>query len=323
MDNKTALDNAQREYEKGNYERSLDFLKYITDSELTDDYLEVKRRWLLAENYIELSRPEDMIISNLDSILLIDPLFSKEKYNLDISSRMESRLLTINVYPNWVLSVIASKDLMIPIINKEPYICAECVESDHYSFSEMGSNFNINLAYFFKNQYGIEAGIGYATANYSRTVKSRSSGDEYSVQYNEQLQFIDIPVRYIIALNKWNIKVGANYKYIIQSNAKVYHTGVEIQQVYSLDDLQKIRNRNLAFLGFGIARKIYPTKNKSLWFLSLSLNAQLGLNSFISKGNRLTDIDFISDSYYTDDVIKMAMIGLGLQFNYNANYKIH
>jgi hypothetical protein len=90
-----------------------------------------------------------------------------------------------------------------------------------------------------------------------------------------------------------------------------------------LDDLQKIRNRNLAFLGFGIARKIYPTKNKSLWFLSLSLNAQLGLNSFISKGNRLTDIDFISDSYYTDDVIKMAMIGLGLQFNYNANYKIH
>ena len=175
MDNKTVLDNAQREYEKGNYERSLDYLKSISDFELTDDFWEVKRRWLLAENYIELSRPEEMILNNLDSILLIDPLFSKEKYNLEISSRMESRLNTIDVYPNWMLSVHVSRDLMIPVINKEPYICAECVENDRYSFSEMGTNFNINLAYFFKNRNGIEAGIGYATANYSRTIKSMSS----------------------------------------------------------------------------------------------------------------------------------------------------
>lgn len=322
-DNKVILENAQKEYEKGNYERSLYYLKSISEYELTVDYLEVKRRWLLAENHIELSRPEEMILNNLDSILLIDPLFSKEKYNLEISSRLESRLNTINVYPNWMLSVHASRDLMIPVINKEPYICAECVESDHYSFSDMGSNFNINLAYFFKNRNGIEAGIGYATANYSRTIKSISSSDEYSVQFNERLQFIDIPVRYIIAFNKWNIRIGANYKYLIQSNAKVYHSGTEIQQVYSLDDLQKIRNRNLAYLGFGIDRKIYPTKDKSLWYLSLNLNAQMGLNSFVSKENRLSNIDFISDTYYTDDVIKMAMIGLGLRFNYNANYKIH
>lgn len=323
IDKKTALNNAQREYEKGNYERSLDYLKPITDLQLTDDYLEIKRRWLLTENYIELSHPEEKIINNLDSILLIDPLFSKGKYNLEMSSRMENRLLTIDVYPNWVLSASVTRDLMIPVIIKEPNICADCIVSDEYSFSEMGSNFNINLAYFLKNRNGIEAGIGYATANYSRYIESMSGGDEYSVQYNERLQFIDFPVRYIITLNKWNIRVGANYKYLIQSNAKVYHTGVEIQQVYSLDDLQKIRNRNLAYLGFGIDRKIYPTKGKSLWYLSLSLNAQIGLNSFISSENRLSDIDFISDTYYTDDMIKMAMIGLGLRINYNANYKIH
>jgi len=322
LDNKTVLENAQREYEKGNYERSLDYLKSISDFELADDFSEIKRRWLLSENYIELLRPEEYILNNLDSILLIDPLFSKEKYNLEISSRMEARLSTINVYPNWVLSLHASRDLIIPVINKEPYICAECVESDQYSYSEMGSDFNINLAYFFKNRNGIEAGIGYAAVNYSRTVKSRSSNDEYSVQYNERLQFIDFPVRYIIALNNWNLRVGANYKYLIKSNAKVYHTGVEIQQVYSLDDLQKIRNRNLAYLGFGIDRKIYPVKDKSLWNISLSLNAQMGLNSFISKENRLSDIDFISDTYYTDDIVNMAMVGFGLRFNYNANYKI-
>ncbi len=285
-DNKIILENAQKEYEKGNYERSLDYLKSISNFELTVDYLEVKRRWLLAENYIELSRPEEMILNNLDSILLIDPLFSKEKYNLEISSRMESRLLTIDVYPNWMLSVHVSRDLMIPVINKEPYICAECVESDHYSFSEMGSNFNINLAYFFKNRNGIEAGIGYATANYARTINSISSSDEYSVQFNERLQFIDIPVRYIIALNKWNIRIGANYKYLIQSNAKVYHTGVEIQQVYSLDNLQKIRNRNLAYLGFGIDRKIYPTKDKSLWYSIPKLKCSIGLKFFYIKGKQ-------------------------------------
>lgn len=322
LDNKTVLENAQREYEKGNYERSLDYLKSISDFELADDFSEIKRRWLLSENYIELLRPEEYILNNLDSILLIDPLFSKEKYNLEISSRMEARLSTINVYPNWVLSLHASRDLIIPVINKEPYICAECVESDQYSYSEMGSDFNINLAYFFKNRNGIEAGIGYAAVNYSRTVKSRSSNDEYSVQYNERLQFIDFPVRYIIALNKWNLRVGANHKYLIKSNAKVYHTSVEIQQVYSLDDLQKIRNRNLAYLGFGIDRKIYPVKDKSLWNISLSLNAQMGLNSFISKENRLSDIDFISDTYYTDDIVNMAIVGFGLRFNYNANYKI-
>jgi hypothetical protein len=327
-DNKIILENAQKEYEKGNYERSLDYLKSISDFELKDDYLEVKRRWLLAENYIELSRPEEKILNNLDSILLIDPLFSKEKYNLEVSSRMESRLFTIDVFPQWVLSVNASENLMVPIVEAEAYICEECIESDNYSYSELGSNLNMNLAFFYNRKLGFEIGIGYATSNYSRNIKGISSNDTYSVQFNESLQYVDFPVRYIIALNKWKVRVGANYKYLIQSNAKIYHSYTnkfeeQKTQQYSMDNLQKIRDRNFVYLGFEIDREIYPIKSKSLWYLSVNFNAQIGLNSFVNKENRYSDIDFISDTYYTDDMIRMAMIGFGLRFNYNANYKIH
>jgi hypothetical protein len=241
---------------------------------------------------------------------------------------MESRLNSIDVYPQLVLSVSVSGNLMMPIVETEPYICAECIESDKYSNSEMGSNFTVNLAYFYSKKSGVEVGIGYATSNYSRNIKSISSNDKYSVQFNERLQFIDFPARYIIALNKWKVRLGANYKYLIQSNAKIYHiylnsSGEQIKQEYAKDNLHKIRNRNLAFLGLGFDREIYPTKSKSLWYLSLNFNAQIGLNSFINKENRYSDIDFISDTYYTDDMIKMAMVGVGLRFNYNANYKIH
>jgi hypothetical protein len=322
------LNNAQRELEKGNYESSLDYLNALSGTKLNDDVLAIKSLWLLSENYVELEYPEESILENLRAIYSIDPLFTKEKYNLDVSSRVENRLQTISIYPNWVLSVNASKDYIIPVVKKEPYICPECVSSDSYSFSELGSNFNINLAYYFKNNYGLESGIGYATATYSRIIQSESSGDEYTVSYEEKLQLIDFPIRYIIEGNKWSIRIGANYKYLVQSNAKIYHTylnnsGDQIRQEYTRDDLSEIRNRNLFFLGFNIDRKIYPTKGKSLWFLSLNLNAQMGLNSFIAKENRLSDINFISDTYYTDDSIKLAMIGLGLRFNYNANFKIH
>lgn len=328
LDNKTVLENAQREYEKGNYERSLKYLNPITDFEFNDKTLAIKRLWLLTENYIELHISEERIINNLDSILLIDPLFSKGKYNLEMSSRMESRLFTIDVYPQLVLNVNASGNLMMPIVETESYICAECIESDKYSNSEIGSNLNINLAFFYNKKSGVEIGIGYATSNYSRNIKGISSNDSYSVQYNERLQFIDFPVRYIIALDKWKIRVGANYKYLIQSNAKIYHSYTnkfeeQKTQQYSMDNLQKIRNRNFVYLGFEIDREIYPAKGKSLWYLSVNFNAQFGLNSFINRENRYSDIDFISDTYYTDDLLRMAMIGFGLRFNYNANYKIH
>ncbi len=136
-----ALDNAQREYDRGNYERSLNYLNAGTGEEFGDRALAIKNLWLLSENYVELEYPEKIIIENLISIYSIDPLFTKEKYNLDISSRVESRLQTIHVYPQWVLNINASRDLETPIIKKEPYICEECISSDDYSFSEPGVRF--------------------------------------------------------------------------------------------------------------------------------------------------------------------------------------
>lgn len=321
------IDNAQNEYDRGNYERSLNYLNDTLNLEL-NDVLSIKRHWLISENYVELQYPEEVIIDNLKSILTIDPLFTDDKYNLEISSRVESRLLTIDVYPEWVVNVNASRDLIIPLVVKEPYICAECIQSDNYSFSEQGSNINVNVAYYFKKQYGFEAGIGFASSIYTRNIKGISSNDKYSVDYSERLQIIDLPLRYIIVLNKWSFRVGANYKYLFRSSASVYHSYIDDlnepnkQVINTSDDLQKTRNRNLIFLGFNIDRKIYPAKDKSLWYLSLNLNAQIGLNSFIDEKNRLSDVNFISDTYYTDDKVSLAMIGIGLRLNYNAKYKI-
>ncbi len=334
--NENALDNAQREYERGNYEKSLKYLPAGKVKVFNDKALDIKNLWLLSENYIELQYPEEEIIDNLKSIYAIDPLFTKDKYNLNISGNVESRLQTIHVYPKWVFNVVASRDLDVPMVVKEPYICEECIESDKYSYSELGSNFNINLAYFYSDKFGVETGIGYTASNYARNIKGKSKSDDYlgydkySVNYNEKLQFIDFPLRYVIRQKNWSFRLGANYKYLLQSDAKLYHTYIDkfeeqTTEQYTKDNLQKIRNRNLVFLGLNFDRKIFPgkRKDKSLWNISLNLNAQVGLNSFISEKNRLSNINFISDTYYTDDVIKMAMIGLGLGFNYNANYKIH
>lgn len=332
--NENALDNAQREYESGNYERSLNYLNAGTGEAFNNKTLAIKNFWLLSENYIELEYPEEIIIKNLRLIYSIDPLFTKDKYNLEISGGVESRLQTIHIYPKWVLNVAASRDLDVPIVVKEPYICEECIESDNYSYSELGSNLNINLAYFYREKFGIEAGIGYATAYYSRDIKGKSTSNEYlkndmySVSYHENLQFIDFPFRFVIRQNKWSFRMGANYKYLIHSDAKLYHTYTDkfeeqITQQYARDDLQKIRNKNLVFLGFNIDRKLFPGKDKSLWYLSFYLSAQVGLNSFISVKNRLSNINSIYETYYTDDKVSLTMLGIGLRINYNAKYKVN
>lgn len=331
--NENALDNAQREYERGNYERSLSYLNAGAGEEFSDKAIAIKNLWLLSENYIELQYPEQQIIENLKTIYTIDPLFTKEKYNLDVSGRVENRMNTIQVYPNWVFNISASRDLILPLVVKESYICEECIESDKYSYSEFGSNLSINLTYFYTDKRGVEAGIGYASSNYARNIDGKSKSDEnsgydrYSVSYNERLQFIDFPLRYVIKQQNWSFRVGVNYKYLIQSDAKLYHTYIDkfdeqTTELSTKDNLQKIRNKNLVFLGINIDRKIFPPKDKSLWYLSLTLHAQMGLNSFISGNHRFSDINAIYDTYYTDDSIKLAMIGLGIRFNYNANYKI-
>ncbi len=325
--NINALDNAQLEYERGNYERSLSYLNASTGVAFNDKALTIKNFWLTVENYIELQYPEEVIIENLKSILTMDPLFTEEKYNLDFSGSLASRMQTISVYPQWVLNVRASRDFIFPFVVKEPYICEECVESDNYSFSEMGSNLNFNLGYFYTRKLGVESGIGYTTFNYSRNINGISQGDKYTLAYNEKLQLIDVPLYYVIALTKWNIRVGANYKYLIQSDAKIFHSFTdkieeEITQQFTRDNLQEIRNNNLIFFGFHIDREIFPSKDKSLWYLTLNFISQVSLNSFISEKHRLSDLGFISDTYYTDDKVNFAMFGLGLRFNYNAKYKI-
>lgn len=325
--NENALDNAQREYERGNYERSLSYLNAGTGEEFSDKAIAIKNLWLLSENYIELQYPEQQIIQQLKSIYTIDPLFTKEKYNLDVSGSVENRLNTIHVDPRWVINLSVSRDAVLPMVTKEPYICPECVDSDEYSKSEPGMNMVINLAFFYRKNLGLETGVGYTFTSYSRNLKAHSRNDEYTLNYNERLHFIDVPFRYIIALNKWNFRIGANYKYLIQSNAKTFQlysnsAAEPIRQEYPEDDLQKLRNRNLVFLGFNIDRRIYPAKSKSFWYLSVFLDAQVGLNSFISIENRLSNIDFISNTYYTDDKVSLTMLGVGLRINYNAKYKI-
>jgi len=319
--NDNKLIKAQDQYRDGNFENSLELLHDIPGMPLQQEIL---RKVLTAENALSLHYPEDTIHAVLISIYKSNPTIDFSELNVDLSDAFQSRLKTIRSYPEFKISLEGTINYIFPRVRKEPHICNECVVSDHYRYSGFYPGVNLRAAFLFKPKIGIELGIGYNSAEYSRLLIGKINKDSYSISYSEKLKLLDFPVRMLYYHRNWSYKAGLNYKYLLDSNAKAIirknnADGENVIKPYNREDSLLFRKKNLFFLGFDVSREIFHMKNRR-WSVEASLGLQLGLNSHIDEESLFQDIYFVTDANLVDDLVSLNSLSFGLRVKYNAKY---
>ena len=318
-----ALSKAKNEFNSGNYEKSLELLNAIR---LNADEPNIQRYILIAEDLIALSVSEDSIHNTITSVYMVNPKFDPKSQNIDISDALLRRINSIVVYPKFIFSLEAPLNYILPLVKKQPYVCAECVSKDNYEYKSFGEGIDIRLTFMKNKMFGGETGIGFTTARYQRNIKNIADESTYSLQFSEKLQLINIPLKTVWILKKWTYKAGLNYKYLIKSNITGILSNTSIlgerqQTAYTRNNGETLRNRNLFFLSAEINRTLFQMKNKR-WYITTGSELQVGLNTLTDKKYRLSDINFVSNTNYTDDLVHLCFISINLGLHFEAHHYI-
>jgi len=305
---------AQKEYELGNFQASIDTL--LRRLEQGDDNLKWNTQRLLCLNYLASNQKENARKA-AKSMLTIAPTYRSSA--LRDPAEFRKLLESFLILPKWKLgiSIAPGSNLTLPRINK---IYSNVELTKKYT-GLAAYQFGISSSYQMHSSLALQFGV-LASANRYKIDYSISGWD---LHMNESMTYLNIPLSIEFSPSLKGpflpyVQAGAFIGYYLYGESSFYAKFKEDGTEYQLANIQS-KDRRMVF-NYGIQAAFGTKYRKRNGEFFVQLTYFRSMNDLVNSSARYKYSELQYDYFYIDDNFQLDNLALTFGYSHFLSYKI-